>query len=198
MVDLSDSLKVHGHRDLGSWQYFSNGVRWISDLGGPYRYGTPEYRNYIKSGSHSLVELQTRPQTAGVAFDVELADNEHTWVLTCHSNVYGPCVGHHKKFVIEKDLSSFYVSDTFTGVEGDLRGRLTLAPGCEVSIDYSSMTALLSSGQSGLKIELPVSSKTTCSRVNASLRSNAILPVWAIDSYSPNDRTMMYHIQECL
>lgn len=197
LIDLSDSLKVHGHRDLGSWQYFSNGARWVSDIGGPYRYGTPQYRNYIKSGSHTVVELQKRPQTAGVAFNVELVDDESSWMLKCQSNVYGPSVGHYKKFVIKKDLSSFSVCDLFTGHEGGLRGRLTLAPGCEVSIDYSSATALLSNGQACLKIDLPESSRTTCSRAYASFRSNTLVPMWAVDSYSPNGRTMIYHINEC-
>ena len=195
-VDLSDSLKVHGHRDLGSWQYYSQGVRWISDLGGPYRYGTRQYREFITSSSHTLVEPVGISQSSGVAFAVKLKDCGCSWELSCRSNVYGPSIEHAKKFVIAKDLSTFSVTDAFPGLTGDVRGRLTLAPGCDVTIGKDERTAFLSNGGSSIKVILPKARSHEKLRANASLRTNCMSEMWLLDSFCSGQEPVTYVVRD--
>lgn len=195
-VDLSDSLKAHGHRDFGSWQYYSQGVRWVSDLGGPYEYGTRRHRNFKSSSSHTLVEPIGISQSSGGAFGVELKDCGGSWELTCRSNVYGPPIKHVKKFVVAKNLSTFSVTDAFPGLTGDVRGRLALAPGCDVAIDKDERTAFLSNGDSSIKVILPKARSHVKLRANASLRSNRLNVVWLLDSLSSGQEPVTYVVQD--
>ena len=195
-VDLSDSLKVHGHRDLGSWQYYSQGVRWISDLGGPCEYGTKRHREFIASASHTLVEPVGISQSSGVAFGVELKDRGSSWELSCRSNVYGPTVEHVKKFVIAKDLSTFSVTDAFPKWAGEVRGRLTLAPDCDVTVDKDERTAFLLNGGSSIKVILPKARSHEKLRANASLRTNRLSEVWLLDSLSLGQEPVTYVVRD--
>ena len=139
-IDISPVLKVHGHRDMGHWQYYAHGECWASDLGGPYRYGSPEYRRFIASESHSVVDPVGRGQTSGIAFGVEFRETDEGWTLEFETNVYGPEVRHRKRFLVRRDVAEFTVEEEFSGVpEGRCVGRLVLAPGVASEIDGSAV-----------------------------------------------------------
>lgn len=171
-------------------------MRWISDLGGPCEYGTKLHREFITSSSHTLVEPVGISQSSGIAYGVELKDCGGSWVLSCRSNVYGPTVEHFKKFVIAKDLSTFSVSDAFPKLTGEVRGRLTLAPGCDVSVDENGRTAFLSNGVSSIKVILPKARSHEKSKANASLRSNRLSEVWLLDSICSGQEPITYVVQD--
>lgn len=139
-IDISPVLKVHGHRDLGSWQYYAHGECWVSDLGGPYRYGSPEYRRFIASESHSVVDPVGRGQTSGIAYGVEFHETDEGWALEFETNVYGPEVRHRKRFLVRHDVTEFTVEEEFSGVpEGRCVGRVVLAPGVAAEINGAAI-----------------------------------------------------------
>ena len=113
LIDLSSQVQEHGHKDLGSWQYFAHGVRWVQDVGGPYKYGTAICRSFAGSSSHTVVGLKNRAQTSGSAFDINVSEGEEVWYVEAKDNVYGAKYGHTKRFTILKDVSAFRVEDVF-------------------------------------------------------------------------------------
>lgn len=171
-------------------------MRWISDLGGPCEYGTRRHREFIASSSHTLVEPVGISQSSGVAFGVELKDCGSSWELSFRSNVYGPTVEHVKKFVIAKDLSTFSVTDAFPKWTGEVRGRLTLAPGCDVMVDKDERTACLSNGDLSIKVLLPKARRHEKLKANASLRSNRMSEVWLLDSLCLGQEPVTYVVRD--
>ena len=176
-IDISPVLKVHGHRDLGSWQYYAQGERWMSDLGGPYRYGTPEYRRFIASESHTLIEPSGREQTAGVAYGVDFRETDEGYVLEFRTNVYGPGITHKKRFEIRKDVSSFRVKETFDGLpDGRFHGRLILAEGVTAECDGNNVR--LSRDGKSLSVRLsPACGNIHMEPRDSSPNSNRLVPV---------------------
>ena len=148
-VDLSTVLKVHGHYDMGNWLYYSNGTWWVSDLGGPWRYGTKEYRQYLKSDSHNVFQPQGRGQALGEAYDVELSETPEWYILSCKTNVYGPDFDVTLRYCILKDLSAVAVQTVFVG-NGQFFGRLHFGAGVnakELSDSSGHKQWRLSNGQ---------------------------------------------------
>lgn len=179
-IDISPVLKVHGHRDLGSWQYYAQGECWASDLGGPYRYGTPEYRRFIASESHTLVEPVGREQTAGVAYGVNFQETDEGYVLEFLTNVYGPAIVHKKRFEIRKDISSFRVTESFSGLpDGGFTGRMILAEGVSATCDGNDVLL----ARNGKRLHVRVSPECQDIHVEqreSSLAINRLVPVEAI------------------
>ena len=128
VIDISDVLKVHGHYDLGNWLYYSDGNWWTTDLGGPWRYGTKEYRQYLKSESHNVFQPEDRGQALGAAYDVTLEEHSGNYVLSCKTNVYGPDCDTILRWYILKDLSAVAAQAICTG-DGRFCGKLHLGDG---------------------------------------------------------------------
>lgn len=118
MIDLSEVLKVHGHYDLGSWMYFSGTNRWVTDPGGPYKYGTQTHRQLRQSAGHSLMEPCGVLQTSGSAYNVKIREDQQGYVLSYHDNVYAPEFGHKRAFFVLKDLSAIRIIDGFSSLQG--------------------------------------------------------------------------------
>ena len=138
-VDISDVLKVHGHYDLGSWMYFSNTNRWVSDPGGPFQYGSAVHRTLRQSEGHNLMSPVNRRQTTGQAYAVEFDEYTNGWVLAFKTNVYGPDYDHTRTFRILKDLSAFRIEDRFLGPKGqDYCNRFVSGVNCNVRIPKDS------------------------------------------------------------
>ena len=77
-----------------------------------------------------------------------------------------------------------------------MRGRLTLAPGCDVSIDKDKRTAFLSNGDSSVKVVLPKARHHEKLKANASLRSNRMSEVWLLDSLCSGQEPVTYVVRD--
>lgn len=174
-VDISPSLKVHGHRDMGAFQYFSRGHRWITDLGGPYKYGTSKYRNLIQSMSHNVAGPMGRPQTAGIAYNVKLQEYQEGWIFSFDSNVYGVDYPWHRDYFIANDLSAFAIKDIFPP-SAMCSSRIYAGSG--ISAAVNNQTAVLSSRGEQLRIEMSAPPKLE--KAQASYRSNELTEVDSI------------------
>ena len=105
-------------------------------------------------------------------------------------------VEHVKKFVIAKDLSTFSVTDAFPKWTGEVRGRLTLAPGCDVTVDKDERTAFLSNGGASIKVILPKARSHEKLRGSASLRSNRLNEIWPLDSLCSGQELVTYVVRD--
>ena len=117
-IDLSINQKVHGHFDLGSWQFYRGNKCLVGDPGGPYKYGSFYERYFRSSTQHNLVSPAGINQMPGVASDVRLEEQDQYWSLSFSTNVYGAAFRHRRKFLILKDLSALAVIDTFQTTDG--------------------------------------------------------------------------------
>ena len=188
LIDISDVLKAHGHHDFGAWQYNAGGVRWISDLGGPYKYTTRWCRSLNASASHTVVDPAGRRQMSGRAYGVEFKDGGNFWKIECRSNVYGPAYRHGKRFLVRKDLSAVSVEDSFEPVGSPVRrrytGRIVLGPGVHaVRIDGGNAWRL--EHESGKCARLRIGGaeleKTRLVARDASWKMNEMFPVESIE-----------------
>ncbi|MBR2837870.1 MAG: heparinase II/III family protein [Kiritimatiellae bacterium] len=154
VVDISPNKAAHGHYDCGSYHYFSDGVRWIGDRGGPYRQATRQHRELMSSASHSVAGPAAACQMAGIAYDVELQEHKAGYIFSFWTNAYGPEYRHRREFIIERDLSSFSVEDTFSGPgDASYASRMILGQGVDVEIaDASGRAAVIKSGEAALRI----------------------------------------------
>jgi hypothetical protein len=129
-VNLSDSIKAHGHWDLGSWHYASGGVVWITELGGPYKYGTRYARDYATSDSHTLIHPLGRRQASGVAYDISRIIEEGRFTLSAKSNVNGPDFNHDILFSGDENLEDISVRNVFhCALDCEFIGRIVLGEG---------------------------------------------------------------------
>lgn len=178
LVDISDNRQVHGHYDCGNFYYFSGGTRWISDLGGPYKYASGEHRSLMGSASHSVAMPRERCQKAGRASNVILSENESSWTLSFDTNVYGPEYLHRRTFKIDKNLSCVSVEDDFHGLAGKVfDNRIIFGPDVSVKVDDSgfSCTATVVGGNGVLTIE--TDKKIEVEDSNASYATHKFTPV---------------------
>ena len=167
-VDLSPVKKVHGHKDLGSWQYFSKGKRWVEDVGGPYKYGSKEDRMLASSESHTLLSPVGQGQMAGRAYGVELKECEFGWILSFKTNVYGSRYEHTKTFLVLRDISGFSVRDAFEGPEAmEYCGRVMCSAGVDPREVDASRKGLYRLEKESESIDLEISGDGLTSVSNA-------------------------------
>lgn len=190
LIDVSPSLKVHGHRDMGSFQYFSRGHRWITDLGGPYKYGTSTYRNFIQSSSHNVAGPIGRPQAAGIAYNVKLQEYPEGWIFSFDSNVYGADYPWHRAYFIANDLSAFAIKDIFPP-STKCTSRIYMGSG--ISVAVNNLAAVLSSGEAQLWVEMSTPPKLE--KAQASYRSNELTEVNSIvDEWTGEGRAVVLDV----
>ena len=129
-IDVSANVKAHGHYDLGSWQYIGEGVEWVSDLGGPYKYGTKLCRQLRLASAHTLVMPRKREQSSGVAKIGKESFDEDGVNLEFRSNVFGADLTHMVGVRANKELNRVCVLTKFKGTEKqDFVGRVMLGKG---------------------------------------------------------------------
>lgn len=190
LVDISDVLKAHGHHDFGTWQYHANGVIWVTDLGGPYKYTTKFCRDLNASSSHGVVEPVGQRQMSGRAYGVEHHDGGDFWSVECRSNVYGPSYRHGKRILVRKDLSRVSVEDSFCNVGGatvqEYVGRIILGPDVHAVRDTSaSGNAWRLEHKSGKRAMLRLSGvergNTRVAMLNASWKMNTMFQTESLE-----------------
>ena len=119
-----------GHRDVGSFVYACEGVRWIVEAGGSSQVETGAARHHLLSGAgHNVAALDQREPMAGPALSLGA---ERLIGATAHrlaTQAYGPEVAHRRVFLVLDDLSGLAVFDRFSG-SGSLsfEGAVHLSP----------------------------------------------------------------------
>lgn len=155
IIDISPNKVAHGHYDCGSYHYFSDGVRWLADRGGPYKYASRLCREMMSSASHSVACPADANQMVGIAYNVDFKKTEEGWSLSFWTNVYGSKYRHKREFVIGRDVSKFSVEDTFYGPKAaGYVNRMVLGQGVKARIvEAARYEAVLRSGASTLHIQ---------------------------------------------
>ena len=155
IVDISLNRAAHGHYDCGSYHYFSDGVRWLTDRGGPYKNASRLHREMMSSAGHSVACPADVNQMAGIAYNVDFKKTEEGWSLSFWTNVYGSRYRHKREFIVGKDVSWFSVEDTFHGPRAaGYVNRMVLGQGVNAKIvDPARREAVLRSGASTLHIK---------------------------------------------
>jgi len=178
LVDISDNRQVHGHYDCGNFYYFSSGTRWISDLGGPYKYASVEHRRLMSSMSHSVAMPSERCQKAGRASNVILSENESNWTLSFDTNVYGPAYLHRRTFRIDKDLSCVSVEDIFHGLAGKVfDNRIVFGPDVSVKVDDSGFGGIATAIGGNGRLAIEADNKIKVEDSAASYATHKFTPV---------------------
>jgi len=189
-VDFSDNLKVHGHYDLGSWQFFQGKCAWVTEGGGPYKYGSAQRRYLMSSEAHNLVTPDGIKQSSGMASDVRLDEDADRWILSFNTNVYGADYVHTRTFTVLKDLSAFSVNDHFS-LAGEsprrdisLRSRTILDPNELFRVDEVA-GALQIKHKDGATLYyrvIPARAKTVVTEVQITEKNNGLTTTKALES----------------
>ena len=182
VIDISPNKIGHGHYDCGSYHYFADGVRWLTDRGGPCKYASRMHRELMSSASHSVASPEDAGQMAGVAYNVDFRKIKGGWSLSFWTNVYGSKYRHMRRFVVGKDVSNFTVEDTFYGPDAaNYVNRMVLGQGVNALIaDAKGRDAVLKSGETSLRIR---SSHRMHRHVSsASYKMNVLSPIKVLEA----------------
>ena len=116
-INLSDVREDGAGPDLGSWQYRAQGVLWIAACD-------------AASGISTGCGPRGCRQMAGTAFNVESAEDDLGYELSCDSNVYGPDIKHRFGVMASRGLERIRVFNRISGPQ-NLKsvGRVVLGPG---------------------------------------------------------------------
>ncbi|MCI9882380.1 heparinase II/III family protein [Methylobacterium goesingense] len=105
-----------GHRDVGSFVYACEGVRWIVEAGGSSQVETGAARHHLLSGAgHNVAALDQREPMAGPALYLGAQRLIGATAHRLATQAYGPEIAHRRVFLVLDDLSGLAVFDRFAG-----------------------------------------------------------------------------------
>jgi hypothetical protein len=105
-----------GHRDVGSFVYACEGVRWIVEAGGSSQVETGAARHHLLSGAgHNVAALDQREPMAGPALHLGAQRLIGATAHALATQGYGPEIAHRRVFLVLDDLSGLAVFDRFIG-----------------------------------------------------------------------------------
>lgn len=151
-IDYSPQVHSHGHYDSGSFTYWSQGIEWIIDSGGPYKYDDYRLLTYLRSSrAHNVCgplgfrqrEGESVVTKAGLGAAGELD-------LGLSSFVYGPDAKYRSHFSFRSD-GELHIRVRFeTAAPVPVECRLHLHPDVTVTPHLEKDEALLSRGRNSV------------------------------------------------
>ena len=136
-VNFSDQNFSHGHYDTTSFELSIDGIRWITDSGGPFKYGISKERIFLLSSkAHNCASPNHRLQSDGPSKILQFIEKDHYRVAVIQSGVFGSDFIHLRRFIIYRDLSYISVSDCFKSRDillNNISGYLHFEPNIDVN-----------------------------------------------------------------
>lgn len=125
------ATRGQGHRDVTSFVYATEGVRWIVEAGGSSQVETGPLRHHLASAeAHNVASPDGREPGAGEAWLAGATPLDGATAYEIGTGVHGPAYVHARIFVVLDDLSGLVVLDRFGAGDRPVafEGLLHLAP----------------------------------------------------------------------
>ena len=101
LVDMSDVLHSHGHRDAMNVLLYADGGPLLVDSGGPFVYGDSRHADFVATRAHNTVVVDDGDQGLGSVSITESLDSPAYSLVSGRHNLY-PGVTHRREVLLLK------------------------------------------------------------------------------------------------